>query len=135
MQFNKEKLLNEVDIKAVLSGGPGGQHANKTNTKVVLEWDLEISRIFSRDEKERLKKKLANRLTNENILQLSCEDTRSQYRNKIIVTSRFVQLIKQGLHVPKPRKKPKPGKKFHKKRLEQKRKQAEKKESRKNPLF
>ncbi len=134
MKFDKEKLLNEVKMKGVLSGGPGGQHANKANTKVVLEWNLEKTAIFSEKEKKRLRKNLRSQLSKEGIIQLSCEDTRSQYRNKIIAISRFTRLIKKGLHVPKTRKKPKPGKKFHEKRLREKHRNAEKKEHRKDPL-
>lgn len=134
MKFDKEKLLNEVEIKAVLSGGPGGQHANKANTKVVLEWNLEKTTVFSEKEIMRLQKNLKNRLTKEGIVQMTSEETRSQYRNKIIVTSRFVQVVKRGLRIPKTRKKPKPGKKFHERRLTEKRHKAEKKDRRRNPL-
>lgn len=134
MKFDKEKLLGEVEIRAVLSGGPGGQHANKVNTKILLEWNLEKTALFTEKEKFRLRKTLTSRLTKEGVLQLTCGDTRSQYRNKRIAISRFLRVIKKGLYVPKSRKKSKPGKKFHERRLREKQRNTEKKQRRKNPL-
>lgn len=132
--FDDGELIKEVNYKAVLSGGPGGQHTNKASTKVVLEWDLAQTALFSEKEIQRLREKLSSHLTKENVLQLACEETRSQHRNKAIVTDRFLHLTKTGLKKPKKRKKPKPGKKFHEKRLKEKKKQSEKKEGRKDPL-
>lgn len=132
--MNKEGLLREVDFKAVLSGGPGGQHANKTSTKVVIAWKLEETAIFSEEEKERLRKKLKNRLTKENVLQLSSDHTRSQHKNKELVAQRFFKLIEQGLQTQKKRKPTKPSRKAKLKRLNNKRIQGEKKANRKNPL-
>ena len=52
--MNKEALLQECDFKAVRSSGPGGQHVNKTSTKVMLHWSLKDSNVFSEEEKELL---------------------------------------------------------------------------------
>ena len=134
MSFNKRDLLKEISYKAALSSGPGGQHANKASTKVILEWNLEDTALFAEEQLTRLRQKLASHLTKENVLQLACEETRSQHNNKKIVTERFLQLIQSALKKPKKRKKPKPGKKFHKKRLEEKKRKAEKKANRKDPL-
>ncbi len=134
MSFQENKLIAELSYKAALSSGPGGQHANKASTKVMLEWDLEATAQFSETEINRLRQKLGNYLTKKGIVQLSCEETRSQHRNKDIVTRRFLHLVKTGLRQPKKRKKTKPGKKFHQKRLEEKKRQAEKKKNRKDPL-
>src|SRR5699024_8184479 len=117
-----------------LSSGPGGQYANKANTKVILEWKLRESKLFSEKEMDRLEKKLTSYLTKEGVLQLNCEETRRQHRNKAKVTQRSIGQINVGIKKKKKRKRPKPGRKFHKKRLEQKRLNAEKKERRKNPL-
>lgn len=134
MQFYRSKLIAELTYKATLSGGPGGQHANKANTKIILEWDLEKTTLFSASTINQLKERLHSYLTKENVLQLTCAETRSQHTNKKIVTERLLHLIQTNLTPPKKRKKPKPGKKFHKKRLKEKKRQAEKKENRKNPL-
>ena len=132
---NKDQLLAELNFKAVLSGGPGGQHANKTSTKVVLEWNLVESALFSEEEKERLNQKLKNRITKDGILQLSSDHTRSQHKNKEIVQTRFLRLLEEGLKIPRKRKKTKPSKKAKLKRLQNKKHQADKKANRKNPLL
>lgn len=134
LMFKKEELQNELSYKAVLSGGPGGQHANKASTKVILEWKLDETQQFSEKEIRRLQHKLKSHLTKANILQLHCDETRSQHRNKAIVTKRFFHLVKTGLEKPKSRKRPKPGKKYHQKRLEDKKRRKEKKKWRQDPL-
>lgn len=131
MSFDPEAITKELTYKATMSGGPGGQHANRASTKVVLEWALNETSVLSEAECKRLQEKLASYITKNEVLQLSCEETRSQHKNKAIVTARLLHLIKTGLQRPKKRKDPKPGKKFHKKRLNQKKHQAEKKENRK----
>jgi len=131
--FSKEELVREADFKAVLSGGPGGQHANKTSTKVVLSWSLENSQIFTEEEKERLQNKLSSKLTKEQVLQLSSDHSRSQHKNKEVVIKKFLKLIEQGLHIPRKRKKTKPSRASKKKRLENKKRKSQLKVNRKKP--
>lgn len=131
--FDKEVLLKEVEFKAVLSGGPGGQHANKTSTKVELSWNLEETTVFSEEKKALLLKNLQNRLTKDDVLRLSSDETRSQYQNKNSVIEKFVALIEQSLKVRKRRKKTKPSKMSKLKRLNNKKKHSEKKARRKSP--
>jgi len=135
MHFNQKQLLEEVNYKAVLSGGPGGQHANKANTKVILEWDLEQTSVFDEDQIERLKNKLQSYLTKDNVFQMASNESRSQHRNKDMVTQRFLNQLKTALKKRKKRKKTKPGKKYHEKRLQEKKRTAEKKANRKDPLL
>jgi len=91
--MDQTALLNEVTYKATRSSGPGGQHVNKTSTRVELVWSVEASSAVSEMEKERLPTNLASRISKEGQLLLSAEDTRSQHKNKAIVTARFVNLI------------------------------------------
>lgn len=133
--MNEKELLKEVTYTATLSGGPGGQHANKANTKVILEWNLAETKAFKKEEIQRLRKNLKSYLSQQGVVQLSSGETRSQFQNKTMVTERFLKLLKSALKPRKKRKRPKPGKKFHEKRLEQKRRRAEKKGNRKNPLL
>jgi len=131
---NIDELLQEAEFKAVLSSGPGGQHANKTSTKVVLDWSLTNSKLFSEEQKERLAFKLKNRLTKENVLQISADHTRSQHKNKELLIKRFIKILDDALTIQKPRKKTKPSKLSKLKRLKQKKIQSDKKSNRKNPL-
>ncbi|GAA6764240.1 alternative ribosome rescue aminoacyl-tRNA hydrolase ArfB [Flavobacterium sp. CGRL1] len=102
--MDNEKIISELNFKAVRSSGAGGQNVNKVSSKVVLSFDLEASQALSDDEKTLLKENLSTRLTSENILILNCDEDRSQLKNKEIVVKRFLELIKKGLYVPKVRK-------------------------------
>lgn len=133
--IDEKQLLEEVNYKTALSSGPGGQHANKAHTKVILEWNLEETSVFDENQIKLLKKRLQTYLTKKNIFIMSSEDTRSQHRNKTIVTQRFIDRIKEALILPKKRKPTKPGKKYHEKRLQEKKRIAEKKANRQNPLL
>ena len=128
-----ENILKELKFKAVRSSGAGGQHVNKVSSKVELIFDLQNSAEFTEEEKELLYKNLSSKLTKENNLLLTCDESRSQHKNKEIVIKRFLQLITNGLKVPKKRKPTKPTKSSIKKRLEKKKKQAYKKALRNKP--
>jgi len=126
-------ILNELKFKAVRSSGPGGQHVNKTASKVEVSININDSFSFSENEKKMLLKKLKSKISSEGILQLSCGETRSQHRNKTIVIDRLLLLLAENLKKPKARKKTKPSKNAIEKRLTTKKKQAFKKSNRKPP--
>ncbi len=131
--MNSDNIIQELKFKAVRSSGAGGQHVNKVSSKVELLFDLQNSLCLSDDEKELLIQKLKSKLTKENVLLLSCDESRSQHKNKEIVTKRFLELIKKGLKVPKKRKATKPSKSSIQKRLDKKKKHAYKKAFRRKP--
>lgn len=128
-----EQLISELTFKAVRSSGKGGQHVNKVSSKVELHFNLQSSTALTIDQKELLLKALKNRLTKEGILQLQCDESRSQHQNKTLVIQRFIKIIEEGLIVRKERKATKVPKSVKEKRLLNKRKNAEKKSSRKKP--
>ena len=131
--MNTQELIKELKFKAVKSSGAGGQHVNKVSTKVELIFDLQNSSEFSKEEKELLLQKLKNKLTKENSLLLSCDESRSQHKNKELVIQRFLKLIENSLKVPKKRKVTKPSKSSIEKRIDKKKKQAYKKAFRRKP--
>lgn len=124
--MNKDLLYTECNFKAVRSSGPGGQHVNKTSTKVVLSWIDEI-------QKERLEKYLATKLTKDRMIVLSYDQSRSQHKNKETVFTNFIKLLEKGLRVPKHRKKTKPTFASKRKRLDSKKRTSEKKNNRRPP--
>ena len=75
------------------SSGSGGQHVNKVASKVVLYFNIENSIVFNEDEKNRLRDFFSSRLSKQGVLILSSEESRSQFRNKALVTQRFLSLI------------------------------------------
>jgi ribosome-associated protein len=133
--MNKEAIIKELNFKAVRSSGAGGQHVNKVSSKVELFFDLQNSSEFSEDEKIVLLKNLQTKLTKENILLLSCDESRSQHKNKELVIERFFVIIKTGLKVPKKRKATKPTKSSIQKRIDKKKNIALKKVLRHKPNF
>ena len=131
--MNTERIIKELKFKAVRSSGAGGQHVNKVSSKVELIFDVQNSLELTEEEKELLFKNLQTRLTKENLLLLNCDESRSQHKNKELVIKRFLEILTNGLKVPKKRKPTKPSKASIKKRLEKKKKQAYKKALRGKP--
>jgi ribosome-associated protein len=131
--MDNQKLLSEVSYKAVRSSGAGGQNVNKVSSKVVLNFDLKNSQVFSDQEKALLEVTISNRLTTDSILILNCDEDRSQLKNKELVSKRFLQLIKKGLEIPKVRKATKLPKSAIRKRIKNKKNISEVKKNRKKP--
>jgi len=133
--LDKEKITSELKFKAVRSSGAGGQNVNKVSSKVILSFDLNTSDSLLEEEKVLLESKLSSRLTNEGILILNCDEDRSQLKNKEIVTKRFLQIITQGLVIPKIRKATRIPKSVIRKRLKDKKNNSEIKQNRRKPDF
>lgn len=130
-----EKIISELQYKAVRSSGAGGQNVNKVSSKVVLSFDLKNSQALSEEEKTLLENKVASRLTSEQILILNCDEDRSQLKNKAIVTKRFLDIITEGLYVPKIRKATKIPKSVIRKRIKDKKSLSDLKKNRRKPGF
>lgn len=133
--MDKDKIISELQFKAVRSSGAGGQNVNKVASKVVLQFDLKNSASFSAEEKELLLVKLENKLTKDGVLILNCDEDRSQLRNKEIVIKRFFLIVEGALKVQKQRKATKIPRSVIEKRLKEKRSQSDIKQSRKKPKF
>lgn len=131
--MDTDKIITELDYKAVRSSGAGGQNVNKVSSKVVLSFNLPASNSLSEEEKLLAKTRLASRLTTDGVLVLQCDEDRSQLRNKAIVTKHFIQIMEGALKVEKPRKPTKIPRSVIKKRIENKRRQSDKKQTRRRP--
>lgn len=131
--MNLEVIAKELEFKAIRSSGPGGQHANKVASKVQLSFNITLSEGLTDSEKNRVHHKLQGHISKEGVLQLSSESSRSQHKNKEIVTERFFELLKKALHVAKKRKPTKPSKSAVEKRLKMKGLVAKKKDNRQKP--
>ena len=129
--MNKEIIQNEIQYKAVRSSGAGGQNVNKVATKVQLQFFVEQSNGLTADEKATLTEKLANRITKDGFILVECSETRSQLKNKELCTQRLFLLLENALKKDKKRIATKIPKAVIKKRLEDKQRNADKKENRK----
>jgi ribosome-associated protein len=99
------------------SGGPGGQHVNKVNSRVTLWFDLWKSPSLTESQKIRLGKKLAGRINRQGQLWLVSDRHRSQMANRQDAISRFYDLLREGLKTKRPRKKTKISKAARERRL------------------
>jgi len=94
---------HELEITTSRSGGPGGQHVNKTNSRITVRWSVKNTNILNEEQKERVLQKLHTRLTNEGDLIIHNSSSRSQLKNKELALAQLVQEIRKALHVPKKR--------------------------------
>jgi len=131
--MDAETLIKELEFKAIRSSGPGGQHVNKTASKVEVTFHVNNSKALSEDEKKQLLIQLSNKISSEGFLKLTSSETRSQHKNKELVIQRLINLIETNRKKPKPRKKTKPSKYSIEKRLTKKKGLAIKKINRKPP--
>lgn len=92
-----DKLINELQFKAVRSSGSGGQNVNKVSSKIVLLFDVRNSIALNTEEKKRFYHQLANRISSEGIFQLQVDENRSQFLNKKIAIDRFLKIVTLAL--------------------------------------
>ena len=130
-----EVILSELNFKAVRSSGAGGQHVNKVSSKIVLIFDVSTSQGLDEEEKLLLQTKLKSKISQENLLILTCDEVRSQFKNKKIITKRFFEMLEKALVKPKIRKATKISKGANEKRIQEKKKAGEIKAGRKKLDF
>jgi ribosome-associated protein len=123
----------ELEVQFARSGGPGGQHANTSSTKVELRFDVDGSRALSEGQKARIRSRLGNRITKDGVLVLQSSEYRSQTRNREAVLARFANLLGDALRPTKQRKKTRPSRASKERRLEAKRRTGQKKALRQSP--
>ena len=120
----------EIRITAVRSSGPGGQNVNKVSSAVHLRFDAAASRALPDDVRERLLALKDQRITEDGIINIKAQGSRSQEKNRIEAMQRLRDLILTATVVPKTRKKTRPGKRAKEKRLADKARRSQVKQSR-----
>lgn len=129
--MNIQDIHKELTFRTSRSSGSGGQHVNKVSTRVELLFDVVQSEALSEKEKAFILERLANRITQDGVLLLASEASRSQLQNKKAVIKKFDELIEEALKPRKKRAKTGAFKADKRKRLEHKKQRAEKKANRK----
>ena len=117
---------SEIDERFDTSGGPGGQHANRSETAVTLRLDIAGSSL-----PDEIKAHLQHRLGD--VVEVTASDTRSQWRNREIARGRLTERIERAMIQPKPRKKTKPSPQSKERRLIEKRSRSQIKKGRRPP--
>ncbi len=123
-------LTSEFTFKTSRSSGPGGQHVNKTDSRVELRFNPQKSELLSDDQKVILHQKLSSQLTSDGDLIVVCQQERSQYKNKALAIEKLYELLHKTLRPVKKRKATKPTRASIQKRMELKKQTAEKKKRR-----
>lgn len=118
---------SELEWRFTTSGGPGGQHANKSNTAVVLSFDVAASTSLGPRQKARLLDKLGP------VVRVVASDERSQARNRALAAERLRSRVAEALEVRPPRRPTRPSRGAQERRLESKRRRSESKRNRARP--
>jgi ribosome-associated protein len=106
------------------SGGPGGQHANKAATRAEVAWDLGGSPSVPDGLRERMLERLGNRAPG-GVVTVSVDDTRSQWRNRVLARRRLAEVLTDAARRPKRRIGTKASRSSQRRRLERKRRRGE----------
>lgn len=121
---------SELEFTASRSSGPGGQHVNKTSTRITLRFDLDASPALSEEQKALIRERLATRISKDGILSVSSQRERSQSANREAATERFVELLRSALEVDPERRPTRVPRGVRRRRLETKRKRSRLKQER-----
>ncbi len=123
---------SELDMRVSRSSGAGGQHVNKTSSRVEIFWNVLGSRALTEEQRARLREKLASRLTTEGSIRVVASDMRSQSRNRDLAEERLADLVRRALLIPKKRRPTRPTRASKEARLEGKKRRSHKKRERRN---
>lgn len=119
--------LDEIELRASRSSGPGGQHANVTASRIEAVFDVDASGALSDEQRELLRDRLGARVT------AVAQDARSQARNRELALERLREKLVAGLRRPKPRRPTRPSRSARERRLEEKRRTSQRKARRRPP--
>lgn len=119
--------LEEIEVRATRSSGPGGQHANVTASRIEATFDVRASSALNEEQKRRVMARCGP------VVRAVAQDTRSQRRNRELALERLAMRLARALAVPRQRKATRPTKAAKERRLQQKRRRAETKRLRGRP--
>lgn len=122
--------FDELEFTTSRASGPGGQHVNKTNSRVTLRWDIANSQVIGDFWRHVLLDRLRSRLTSDGVLIVSVDEMRSQYQNRQLAMERMAAIVAAATRKPKARVETRPSKAAEQRRLDFKHRQSERKAAR-----
>lgn len=126
---------HELEITASRSGGPGGQHVNKSDTRITIRWNVKTTTALTEEQKARVIKNLEHKLTADGDLIVHNSESRSQQQNKEKALEHLANIVRRALYVPKKRIATKVSKTTKEKRFQQKKHRSDIKKSRRIKIF
>ena len=123
---------SEISFTSSRSSGPGGQNVNKVSTRVTLLFNVDSSPSLSKAQKERLGERLGTRISQAGVLQVNSQEHRSQLRNRQAALERFIRLLREALHRPRPRRPTRKPRRAREERLRRKKQRGQLKKGRSN---
>lgn len=123
---------SELTLDAITGSGPGGQHVNRSATRIALQWNVRTTRALRDEQRALVLARLASRLDSDGALRIVAGEYRSQQQNRRAAIDRLVQLLARALVVQKPRKATKPTRGSVERRLTEKRQRSEIKKRRRS---
>lgn len=116
--------ISELEFTYTTGGGPGGQHVNRSATRVSLMFDVVNSPSLDEASRERLLNRLENRLDSRGTLRITVHESRSQFRNRAIALQRFRAVLAEAMREEAPRTPTKPGRATRERRLNRKKQRS-----------
>lgn len=136
MRVNRNLTIpgDEINFRFTTSSGPGGQHVNKSSTRVELTWDVAASPVLGPRQRARIMENLKNRIDSAGLLHLASGRHRSQMRNRQEVLDQLGRLVAEALIPPKKRKATTPTRSSKEQRLKAKKLRSRVKQMRGKPV-
>ena len=125
---------DELQFHATTAQGPGGQHVNRSNTRVVVLWNVKTSPSLDDAQRVRILERLSNRISREGWLRVASQKHRSQSRNRDAAVQRLAELVAGALRTDPPRKATKPSRAARRRRVDEKKRRGEIKRTRRKPI-
>lgn len=129
-ELEPELLEPWIEYRFDTASGPGGQNVNKVATRATLLLAIEECNLFTPAQRTRIVNRLPGRLTKDGRIRVVAQSGRTQAENRLAALERLVELLRDAMHVPKPRRATRPSRRSVQRRLDEKRRRSETKRER-----